>query len=353
MNAGFDMDEVYFLLGGSRLQTKESQHIAPRVLATFANAGWNTSFLKIHFANLQDPFLEGWTVSQFVEHYAKHLVHQIALSEKTARISDILKQAGVHGQKAKAVERLCEPLLGSSYTRFQILDCALEYLLGKYIPLTADASFFLEPQRVNEWIPYRGKRILNLPFQCSYTRIPTLQKRLNQLFPPYPHHTLFFHTTNWRGTGSLFESIHHTHGRKCLDFGYTPGFYMFETVDDCVEWGVKRGLLWSHEVALLVFRLPLPPPSDLELTVLERTAWNVCVQASRDCRMSDKSLLHMDRHSDFVYGPMLANVDRYAIEGPRTHSPKKMQLVSKSHKADAFLEQCLQGALVFRKPRKT
>lgn len=70
--------------------------------------------------------MEGWTVSQFVEDYAKHLLRQIALGEGTFHISDILKKAGVHANKAKVIERLCESLLGFSYTHFQILDCAIE-----------------------------------------------------------------------------------------------------------------------------------------------------------------------------------------------------------------------------------
>ena len=93
-------------------------------------------------------------------------------------------------------------------------------------------------------------------------------------------------------------------------------------------------------------------PHKFRRKILKKPMWNHIVRASRMCEKTDMQTRYLDGTYDFVYGPMMANVTTYKTMGPLTHKPPKMQLTSKSLKADMFLTEHLVGALVFRKPTK-
>ncbi len=351
------VDEIESILqdGGYSLQkskTVKKYKYSNEVLERFKAAGWSLTFLKSHFQNLNDELLYGWNLEHFVETYAKHLIK----NTQTTSISESLIQTGLRKSVAKDAEEKCKSLLVSdtSYTFAQVLDVAIEYVLGKYTPLTnASAHFFLEPEKIFTWIQYESNRILNVPYSCKYEAVKYLQKRLPTLITESPNHKLFFHTTNWSSIKSLYRFINHDYGRPCLDFGYVPGFYLSETLDECVDWGVKQSAHWSSEVAILVFQIPNQLPETLELKHFSDASkeWGHIVQKSRECLHNDKHVYDIDNMFDFIYGPMLANVYRgeYKIRGPKAHTPLRMQLVSKSGKADAFLQKHLQGAIIFKK----
>jgi hypothetical protein len=343
MNAGYEPHEVEELMqGGTRTRSAQT-HQAQQVLGAFQKVGWNRSFLSRYFAHLDDDMLEGWQTHVFVEEYAKYLVRK---SLESRNLLEVFRNMGLHTRIAKHLERICSPLLEDSYTFHQVLDVGIEWLLGKYRPLTPpNVPYFLEANQTSVWIPYETKRILNLPFTCQKTNVQQLQTIVQHEFS---NQTLFFHVTNWASVASILKHVTHMKGRTCLDFGYAPGFYMSETLDLCVDWGEKRSGAWSNEVAIVVFSLP-PISSRFKHKSLQGAEWSQIVRASRDCEGDNESVFQMERTYDFVYGPMMANVRTYREEGPKTHVPTKMQLVSKSHKGDSFLTKHIQGALVFRK----
>jgi hypothetical protein len=258
MDSGYEPHEVEELMqGGVRSrtsqtgqtgQTQQTQH----VLGVFQKVGWNRSFLTRHFANLEDDLLEGWQTNVFAEQYAKYLVRKMA--HESPSLSDVFRKMGLHARIANHLERICSPLSGSSYTYIQVLDIGVEFLLGKYQPLTPpQIPYFLETNRTSVWIPYETKQIYNLPFSCHKAILPQLYTIVEHAFP---NQTLFFHVTNWSSLSSLFRHVTHTRGRNCLDFGYDPGFYMSETLDICVDWGEKRSGIWTNEVAIVIVSLP-------------------------------------------------------------------------------------------------
>lgn len=327
-----------------------SKSTTRKVLGIFNKAGWNQSFLSTHFANLNDEMLGGWgSEKQLVEAYAKYHFRKIAEETNSENIAEILKAGGLNARVANHVDVVCAPLFGSSYEFTHILDSAVEYLLGQYKPLTSkNIPYFIKPTRQNEWIPYKGKQVWSLPFTVQAPFF-TIQNYIRDNIPNT--NTMFYHTTNWRSLKPLFECVNHDFGRACLDFGYKSGFYMSQTLEDCVDWGKKRSLQWSNEVAILLFELPqiseLVPRFTLKN--LAGPEWNHIVRASRMCEKTDMRTRYLDNSYDFVYGPMMANVTTYQTMGPLTHTPPKMQLTSKSLKADEFLTEHLLGALVFRK----
>lgn len=337
--------------GGGRTiskSTTKTKEKALNVVSLFHTSGWNQSFLRSHFSNLDDEMLEEWNENMFVEEYAKYRVRRIAQETGSTNIAEIFKTAGLNSRLANHVYSVSVPLIGSSYGFLHILDSAVEYVLGHFKPLMpTHIPYFVEPVRQNEWIPYKGKQIWNLPFTCK-EKLSNIQQYINHHFPKQ---TFFYHTTNWASVQSIFNNVDHTYGRKCLDFGYNAGFYMSETIDISVEWGKKRSEHWKHEVAIILFQLPPISefPSKIRPIILQRPVWDEIVKACRDCKRDDDTVKNLDRMSDFIYGPILKNVVSYNKIGIQTHIPPIMQLTSKSYKADTFLSKHLVGALVFRK----
>ena len=333
---------------------KTTMTITPRklrLLQLFQTSGWNRSFLRSHFENFEDSMLEDWTNNRFIEKYTQFLARKLAVETNSRSIFEILKSIGLHSRLAKQADVACQPLVGFSYSFLQVLDCAIEYVLKKWKPMTSvNVPYFLEPTLQNEWIPYEGKQIWNLPFTC-YEPLTNIKNYMLRYFPPQRY---FYHTTTWAYLKYIFRRINHRRGRPCLDFGYSSGFYMSETLSDCVQWGTKNTIRWNNEIAIVIFQLPRLSEiySQLKVKNLSGAQWSHIVKASRDCESDDDLVFEIDSKFDFIYGPMLANTDSYNTVGTLTHSPSKMQLTSKSDNADLFLTNHILGALVFRKPTK-
>ena len=159
----------------------------------------------------------------------------------------------------------------------------------------------------------------------------------------------FFHTTSWKGSLKIIDKVDRMNGRKCLDFGIYPGFYMSQTALDCLDWGVKKSRLLSNEVAIMIFSIPLVLPDHIAFKELRGLEWTNITKLARRCAQTDE--LRSIRSIDLLYGNMVSNST--AVENGSeivsTHRPPKKQLVSKTDAADKFIHECLTGCIYFRK----
>jgi hypothetical protein len=329
--------------GSGYTRSKETTR-AKTVLDSLAEKGWSKGYLKTALHNLDDNLLAGWPEELFQEYYMKETAQLHSTLEES-----LLKMGVKPGKVGEAVYVL-KPLQNTCYTQKQLLDVALEYLLGFYKPIAPpDASHFLQPTVLSEWMPYHKKAIMNVSYSCRHTAIKRFEQQIESTFPKLGG-KVFFHTTNWGGATNIMHMIDVTKSRMCLDFNYKPSFYASESVADAIEWGVKNSRKWQDEIAIIAFYLPQDFHKDFEFKDLTEDAeeWKWVVTSFRNCAKSH-DVKEYDELHDFIYGPMLANPEYYNIEGPLLHRLPLMQLVAKTREATRYLYKCMKGAFVFRK----
>jgi hypothetical protein len=98
----------------------------------FVNRGWRRSFIEEKLAKLDDTMLEGWKTAEFMEDYVKEAIHRPTTYPS---IKQSMLEFGVCEQKAQEAHDVMEPLHNTCYTDSQMVDVALEYLVGRYDPL--------------------------------------------------------------------------------------------------------------------------------------------------------------------------------------------------------------------------
>jgi hypothetical protein len=244
---------------------------------------------------------------------------------------------------------LLEPLQNSSYTDYQILDTAILYLLGNYAPIAPiNTTHIIQSDQVNKWVEYEDSiQIYNLSQNCSMNALLFLDEAVSQL-PLATGHSFFFHTTSWGGSLNIIDKVDRMVGRRCLDFGIYPGFYMSETVRDCLDWGAKKSKIWGNETAIMIFAIPNTLPSHVSLKELQGREWLNITKQARECKLTQE--LKSIRSVDLLYGNMVSNVVVVSMgENPIPHTPPKKQLVSKSDNGDTFIHSCLVGCIYFQK----
>ncbi len=329
--------------GSGYTKSKETAR-AKTVLTSLAQKGWNKTHLKTAFHNLDDTLLTGWPEDLFQESYMK---------ETTPVLNSLQASflaAGVNPTRVRDVLCVLGPLNNTRYTNKQLLDVGIEYLLGRYKPIAPpSAAHFLQPDTLNTWIPLEKKPIMNVTYSCRYTAAQRFETQVRGLFPKEGG-DVYFHTTNWGSALNILQFINVAKSRMCLDFNYKPSFYVSESVQDAIDWGVKNKGLWSDEIAIILFQVPRDFHKDFEFKDLTMDAkeWEWVVSTFRDCGELPDALEYDDTH-DFVYGPMLSNPQTYNKVGPLQHRPPIMQLAAKTREATRFLYKCMKGAFIFRK----
>ena len=147
--------------------------------------------------------------------------------------------------------------------------------------------------------------------------------------------------------------INHSAGRKCLDFGWQGGFYIGDSVDNAIQWGVRRSAATQHETAILLFRISATDmdAKKLRYRELKGDDWTKITKKSRMCLGGTYNEMSELRRIDYVYGPMVRNVEEVArgMGEPRTHTPPKYQLVSKTDNGDEYLHDNIIGCIFFQK----
>lgn len=311
--------------------------------------GWRKRYLDKHFKSLSDFEIDQESFEYYTTNYAHMWFdEQDDFSEKS------LYNIGLYKTMSHKLFYVIEPLLNTCYTNEQLLDCCLEYILGKYSPLTSvDTKYFLESIPENVWIKHDDYGYCcNISYGNSneYVDYEHLTKVLSAV--EKDDYTLFYHCTNWTGTLNIIKHGPVSHfGRKCLDFGITPSFYSTPDINVAMSWGFKSKRIWGHEVAILVFRVS---NKILESGVKAYKVkyfndvdneWKKLTTDSRRCQMTMNDL---DNYN-LIYGPMLANVNNIHLEEARAHKPIKYQLAAKKTKTEQYFRKNFIGTIWFDK----
>lgn len=342
--------------GSSRLRSSTIRTDTRQLMAEFIRYGWRPDYVNTMFRRLHDKLISEYPSHVFIEKYVETAVQRLGLESYDA-VADVLIQIGLRQDIALHLEYIVEPLRGGSYSDLQIIDTAIAYLLGRYEPIAPPtATHLIEPTVVNSWINYTRElktiAIYNISYACRNTAFTQFNTALTTLPLPAPlsegEYTFYFHATSWSASQSIIEVVSRLAGRRCLDFGIYPGFYMSPSVRDAIGWGYKKRRAWANEVAIMVFCIPKTLPTHLRFKELVGDEWIQVVSHSRLCR--DNTDLRLIRRIDLLYGDMVQNAS--AVRGgatPITHEPPKAQLVSKSDAGDAFVHDCLVGCVYFQK----
>lgn len=169
---------------------------------------------------------------------------------------------------------------------------------------------------------------------------------------------LWFHSTSWRRATSICASgPRHYLGERCMDFGISPSFYVTPDVAVAESWADHHYARWHRECAIVVFALPRSDDAfgiDMDARRLTHrrfetadAAWERLTRSSRVCEDDGNDLDEVD----VVTGPMLKNVGRVLkrADAARAHVPPRVQLASKSARADRWLKDALVAVIWMEK----
>jgi hypothetical protein len=327
-----------------------------QLLQTLYELGWRTDYLATTFPHMHDDLLSNWPDTLLIKNIFSKKIRQ---QDHRHTIKDSLQRIGLHDSVATKLAAILEPLQDTSYTHAQLLDIAIEYILGDYEPITPpDTTHLFSPEIVNRWQTVNVIRddvskaciIYNIPYHCHTMRgLEQCTKALQALSNPDSPATYYFHATSWDGSTSILHHVDHQKGRPCLDFGIHPGFYMSPDIMRGVEWCKKNKRRWSNETAIVIFKVPNQLPTHLQRKNLEGAEWSEVTKEARRCKRKDE--INLIRDYDFVYGNMVSNPRgvKYEGEQPVHHDPPKKQLVSRTSTADRLLNASLIGCLYFQK----
>ena len=355
------------------LQTDDGFIIKPsykqmnQVITTFHQSGWKKNTIQKSLRGIHDGLLDGHSLDDVVIPslaYAQY--HQIGYK---GSIYKTLIACGIYHVRAVHVERALQSLYDSCYTYDQLMYISIDYLLGHYTPVRDNETAYLFPFSLHTWYtsPISSpNQVMNVNYPC----MKDVYKNVSKVIQTIPYnkktHSLFFHATNWRGYLYISEQINHNAGRKCLDFGYHPSFYITPTLYDAVEWGEKRSGNFSHEIAIMIFIVPNKFKKQLDYMELSGDLWKKVVVDSRRCKKDVhknsifgegalmpryNGMFEMKelRYKDFVYGAILQNPAQVLEKGSPPIAFHKKQMASKTDNGDKYLQKCLFGAICFRK----
>lgn len=343
------------IIGGGRISTTlhRTKH-TKQLLDAFIRYGWRRKYIQTKFQRLHDKLINEYPVNIFIEEYAKFALKRL---ERCDSVLESLVHIGLRPDIASYVDNIVRRLWneGTRYTDLQVIETAIFYLLRKYTPLTSSTSrYLIEPTTTDTWINYthldsKPIAIYNIPYLCSISHIGQFNAALTTLpLPSISDCTYYFHTTSWKGSLSIMQGVNRLVSRNCLDFGIFPGFYMSPESSDSMKWGYANSPIWSNEVAIMIFCIPITIPPQLKCKELTGQEWVQVTSHSRQCE--DKFDLKIIKSIDLLYGDMVQNATDVRKGGyPVPHSPVKKQLVSKTDVGDAFVHNCLVGCVYFQK----
>jgi hypothetical protein len=335
--------------GGTTLRMTPRQNSQKQnIMKAFRKAGWKQSVLDKRFRNLTDSMLSSNITSESLIKGFSYIWHEEQGFDTS--IAKTLVNLGISSSIAKYADTAISPLQNTCYTNAQLIQIAIQYILGRFKPMTTpDTSHFHNPTILEKWTKYRNLPILNITESCSISLVPKLESYLEPISKP--NYTWFFHTTSWENCIRIATKLDHTKGLECLDFGITPSFYMSNKIIHALKWGEHIRKKYTNEIATVLFAIPNTLPSHLRYKELKGDEWKSAVVKSRRCVRLEPHEINIPEIApfDLVFGDMLANPEDIDTKSPRTHKPSKKQLASKSYEADRFLQECIVGVFVFNK----
>jgi hypothetical protein len=314
--------------------------------------GWREDYIVHTFGHINDSLIRNWPDTLLTTDIFSYLIRQQGW---LGSIQESLHGIGLRSDVAEKLDDILSPLFESSYTTVQLLDQAIEYVKGLYVPITPPfTSHYVQPEYVDQWISYSPspkKTIMmyNIPYSCDEPDMAQKIALALSLFPTMDA-PFYFHATSWNSSRSILRRISCYMGRPCLDFNIFPAFYLSTTTSDCVDWCIKNQKKWGNEVAILVFSIPDNKPSSIQTIHLTGKEWVDVTKESRECVYQDREVKLIE-DIDLVFGNMVENPEKVRLhqELPMPHSPPKKQLAGLTDVAERFLYECLVGCIYFQK----
>ena len=353
---GLEIHQIHEILNGGGLeytseQRSKKKEKAKQTIDRFIELGWSKKFLKEKFHALNDSILEQWPIELFIKEYIKHFVKEIDIDDS---IFNNLKKIGLKTKVAEHLTTLLNPLKDTCFTDTQLVNKAVENLLGYSEQLAKEtAKHYFKPNQINKWFSVKSyePKIMNIPYRClTVDIISYIENIAISSVLPDADSELYFHSTSWTSCISILNGIARTKGRTCLDFGQEPGFYMSPTLQDSIDWTIKNSRNNFNEDALIIFNLPKKFPDELKFKKLKGKEWASVTKKSRRCKSKYYENILEIHKCGLLYGNMVANVNEVEKGGdPQTHNPPKKQLVSKRDVSNDFIHQRIIGCLFFQK----
>lgn len=295
------------------------------------DVGWKADHVAAHLKSMDitsfslDDYVDFWAHSWFESTH-----HGVSFVSR-------LKAAGMRTDAATYYGKLLKPI-ASSYTSEQLLDILLEVAAGKFpfIPRVPLGQWPYETFTDQEWNPIHigdtATNILNVPWRA---KLPAFLAGKN----------LLFHATTWQWALDIQKyGIKIMRGRKCLDFGYNPSFYMTPHFATVYRWCREKQRVWNGQCAIVVFANPPLPGHFHKMSFIAPTFdWASMVRVSRACDVRQENAAD---EMDIVEGPILSNpVDVIlAKAGPKSR-PLRFQCALKSTQAAKWFDRELLGIL--------
>ena len=325
----------------------KSQERVRQSIDKFQSIGFKKSQVQRRLQHIKEKDIDDFPLDVIVSGFAH------AWRRQGGDIDRTLTDMALNKSTAEELAAVLRPLQGSCYTDTQLYNIGVGYLLGYYKPARGPkAQFFHKTAQTDTWIQSESTATpyINIPYTCGLTALQHVDVILNRHYSANnTESTFYYHATSWSYAASILEYIDFTRGSRCQDFGLTPGFYLSDVLEHAINWGEKKSRLFKNEVAIVVFRIPQRIMKDMHYRVLDGSLWSKVVRESRRC-IGINEVAEI-RGDDFLYGSMVANPQgvRDGLEEPAEHAVPKKQLVSRSRRADAFLQGCIAGCIYFQK----
>ena len=121
-----------------------------RILRAIVACGWKEEFVTTLLTNMTDQMIPFKKDQDFVEAFLKELVVQ---SRQMDVVCDALRRIGLSETSIAEIRDVMTPLEYSCYTDDQMIEESIEYLVGRYQPMTAPATIHATlSSQTNTWI---------------------------------------------------------------------------------------------------------------------------------------------------------------------------------------------------------
>jgi hypothetical protein len=128
-----------------------------RILEKFKEIGWEESVLQTKFKNLTDEMLDDtkYSDSEIILGFVELWINDIGFD---TTIEKTLQSMGLSVSASNKAEHAISPLYNTCYTNSQLIELAIEYLLGYDDPISdINSTHYYKPEIVDTWIPFSNE----------------------------------------------------------------------------------------------------------------------------------------------------------------------------------------------------
>jgi hypothetical protein len=325
--------------GGGKSKSSISKNKPTKQLTLFkkyfVSIGWKSNFIQKCFSESDGKFLKNESFDYWIQSFAISW-----FNENNTDFLSVLRNLHFKPKVLQTLINLISPLLNTSYSDSQLFDIVLDNVLQRNKPVSS-ASFLLDLQE-NTWKTTKeyGESVL---YNFKIPLKTLVKQKINN------NHLYLYHATSWNYALDIVNNgIDHLKGRRCLDFGIIPGFYLSDDIKNAFDWCQKNKLNWKNEMCVIIFKVStLYKKLKTKTFEIADNEWEYLTKNSRLCQ-TNRNLL--DTY-DMVHGPMVANVSEVVKNKakPTTHTIQKFQFASKSDRSDSVFNKARFGIIWLQK----